>query len=243
MSRISVEPFRFSDYRALKVNVYFGYAKKHDSISLSFRCKEDALEVISTSVGQISEDQVLMKPVHEVQLYVDHCESDNIQCIVGYYEGDLLQFSDILIADLDRSKQIESGSPQSRSISTKKTSFDKRLQDFTKSLETLNSDWQVSLTYTDDMALTIDKKGSTSIVASFGEMTDDLRASDYLFSIDPGISMLHIPKEIVFKTKKGIDNRKSKRVAIFELVTPDFVELQNFYKIPISNTILLSEIK
>lgn len=242
MSKILAEPFRFADYRALKVNLYFDYAEKHDSISLSFRCKDEFLEVISTSVGQIGEDQVLMKPVYEVQLYVDHCEFDNIQCIIGYYEGDLLRFSDILIANINPSKQIESVSPTVRSMPSNQTSFDKKLRDFTSSLENLRSDWQIDLNYTDDITLTINHKGTTSIIASFGEITDNLQVSDYLFSIDPEISTLHIPEEIVSQTKKSI-NDISKRVAIFELITPDFTELKNFYKIPISNTILLSSIK
>lgn len=247
MSKIFVEPFRFSDYRALKVNVYFDYAGKYDSISLSFRCEENDLEIISTSVGQIRKNQVLIKPVREAQIHVDHCNFSNIQCIIGYYEGELLRFSDILVENIQKIEQIKSNLPNVRTIQAKGTFFDKRLQNFVKSLETLRSDWEINLEYTDDMTLVMKRKGTTNIVTSLGEVTNDLRASDYVFNIDPEISVIHIPKEIVSKTKSTImdnsENPKSKQVAIFELVTPDFVELQCFYKIKISNTILLSEIK
>jgi len=246
MSSILAESFRFSDYRAWKVNISFDYAESHDSISVSFRCNEDNLDVISTSVGRITDNQVFMKPVHEALMYVDYCNSNSIQCVIGYYSDNKLLFNDILVATLDSHPQIQDTDPGIRSVAVDSTSFESKIQDFINSLKTMTSNWSVKMNYAGHIALSVEKTGTESIVVSLGEVSDDLRASDYLFSIDPGISTINIPEEIVWKIKKSIvdssDQYSSKRIAVCELVTPDFIKSQCFYKVPISNTILLSEI-
>ncbi len=240
MSSIAPTLYRSNDHRILKVDLILNYDKSYDFSTISFKCGETKVEINTTSSGSIDREGNVKIVDNKCEMDLDYCDNYNIlECLVGYYIKNELIYYETLTASFDNTKGIENTEISIPTIGTIPGSYTNRLSDFLKSLDRRTSLWKIKISCPDDVLLKITKKGNVSAIVSFGEVSKDLRASDYIFNIDSELDQLNIPKDLV---KKYYPNYAADTtLGVFELIQPDFLGVSNvYYKVLISNTLSLS---
>ena len=98
MNRIISTLHRFEDHRMLKVDLSIEFKNNYEYADISFKCGEDTLEIISTSIGNINDEGNAQIASSNAELYVGYCESSNkLECLVGYYANNELINYEVLL--------------------------------------------------------------------------------------------------------------------------------------------------
>lgn len=242
MSKINVNLYRSSDRRILKVQFAGDFVKPHDYALLAFKCGEENLSVISTSAGSIDNEGNVKTTAKTVELFVEYSNSSNkLECLVGYYvQNDLLNY-ETLTASFDNDQQILPTVVSIPHLKTVPGSFESRLDDFLAALDRRVSEWKIKISCPDDMVLNVDSSGRDSIMVSFGEDSAEISLADYIFRLDPQISRIMIPREII--KRQHPQYQPQCKLGIFEIIEPDFMGVKGvFYKNRISNLLTLADI-
>lgn len=241
MSNIQTTLYRSQDHRMLKIQLSLDFKKPYEYATVSFKCEDQKLEVTSTSTGSIDQEgNVRLSTSLNSEMYVEYCEiSNNLECLVGFYNANELVYYEALVASFDNTKNITGTPILIPHIGTIPGSHNTRFADFREALKRRKSSWQISMTCPDDVLLTIDKAGKNLTLVCLGETTNELASSDFVFQIDPFINHLNVPKSLLRKNYDLYTPGCS--LGIFELIKPDFLGVKNvFYKVLISNTLSLS---
>jgi hypothetical protein len=211
-----------------------------DYAIVSFKCGDTKLEVVSTSQGSIDQEGNVKTSSLQLTVDVDYCEtSPNLECLVGYYrENELLNY-ETLTAPFDNTKGIVKTHISIPNLGTIPGSYKSRFADFQQALERRKSSWQIKMSCPDDILLEISRKGVLPVMVTLGEITRELTLSDYVFSLNPDLDQLNIPKDLL--RQRYSYYAAGCELGIFELLQPDFLAVKNvYYKVLISNTLPLS---
>lgn len=242
MSSIDVNLYRSQDSRILKVEFVSDFKKSYEYAVLTFKCDEQKLEAISTSKGTIDNEGNVRLIEKKAEIYVEYSTlSNKLECLVGYYvQNDLLDY-EALTALFENDQQI---SPTSVSVPYLKTvpgSFKSRLDDFLEALERRKSQWKIDISCPDDLIMKITSSGRDSTMVSFGEDSVEITAADYLFRLDPQVSRIVIPREVI--ERQHPKYQPQCKLGIFEIIEPDFMGVKGvFYKSRISNLLTMADI-
>lgn len=241
MSKIDVQNIRTDDHRIMFVNFDLDYDAEFEYATIIFQCNGESLRIVSSTVGSINEEGHIKTKIKKGQCYLEYCDSGRLDCLVGYYSKNDLQYNEILSVSVEKTEQIIDSSINIRTIGSRSRSFEKKYTTFLSSLNDQPSSWLLDISFVEDVFIRILAKGQQPTLVSFGENSTELLGSDFIFVLYPETSKLNIPKEILAKqyTKYPIGCK----LGVFELVKPDFLNLENlYYKVPISNTMTLNDI-
>jgi len=240
MSSIQPILYRSNDHRMLRVNLVLGFDKPYDFATISFKCGNSKVEINTTSSGSIDQEGNVRITEKKCEMYLDYCEnSDILECLVGYYIQNDLIYYETLTASFDNTKKIDRTHISIPTVGTTPGSYSDRLADFLALIDRRKSLWEIRISCPDDVFVEIVKKGTDPTMVSFGEVSKDLRISDYIFKIDATIQHINIPKDLVRQYYPSY--AAGTNLGIFELVRPDFLGVPNvYYKVLISNTLSLS---
>lgn len=243
MSSMKTQLYRSADHRVLKVDLEINYASTYDVCVISFKCKDETIDIISTSAGKVNLKEKNIEVVEEnkLQIYLEYCTLyHELECLIGYYDNKVLQYYENLSNVFDSRKPIEANVASIMTIPTVLGSFSEKLSDFKTKLKSKISSWRVEVSCPDDILLIFHSSSEIPATMSFGEVSEEVLASDYLFTIDPTVSILNLPKDIVKKQyPKYLANCQ---LGVFEIVRPDFMPGDYCrYKTLISNSLGLSD--
>ncbi len=241
-SYINVTLCRANDQRTLKVLFTLDYEKEYNHYMLSFKCNSEAVDVISTSSGNIDEEGNVKSQDSKIELFVDYCEfGSELECLVGYYKGNELLDYETLTSYFDNAQVIKTAEIKIPCLKTIPASFKDRFEDFCSALATRKSSWNIQISCREDVFLDIISQSNTLAMATFGENTRNVLASDYVFRLDPNVRKLILPIEIIAKQYPKYTPQC--QLGVFEVIEPDFMGAQGtYYKSLISNLITLSDI-
>ncbi len=239
MKELEVSLHRLNNTRVVKANLSLYYeSDKYDTCELSFMSNDKPLSILSTTSGRIENDVVISYNMSQSEIFVEYLGDSKIECLVGYYKGDNLDYSITLDSVIEYDREIKEVAINSPVISTVSKEFNERLSDFKKHLKKTSSLWKFDLSCPNDVVLSPVTKGKDKIIIAFGEVSEEMLASDYFFSVDANAKVVNIPKEI-FELKHPQYSSGCK-IGVFELVKPDFINVDNVYfKVLISNTLSL----
>jgi len=243
MSSIETQLFRSRDSRLLKNTITFDYKGDFEQMIISFQCGEKVLDIYSTSAGRINavEKQVEIPNLQPLEIYTEYGEmSSKVDCLIGYYHQRELQHYEALSATFESGKQIVESAIEVPVIATVPESFSGKFRDFQEKLHRGMSLWKIEMSSTDNIGLTIKTTATEFSLFCFGEFSEEVLASDYIFPLDPKLTHLTIPREIL--EKKYSQYNPGCKIGIFELVKPDFVGVTDLYfKTLVSNTLSLGD--
>ncbi len=264
MSDIKIHFHRFNDKMSIRVLLHGTYEGEYDFCTVSFKCGDCDLNVISTSSGYVDHQNIVyLNKAYDIELYIEYCTEDKVlECLVGYYQNKDLHHYETLTALFDNSRELDPVLVSASIIKTVPGDFRDKMKDFKQTLSRWNSSWNVSCSVHDEcIFLKLKKLGRNPCIMSFGELSDQILSTDYIFSVEPGqtsmykekrknkmdiykgsfMAMLYIPKEIV-KSKSSSYNPMSS-LGIFELIKPDFLDTKDiYYKSLISNTLPVEKV-
>jgi len=224
----------------LKANLHLDFEAPYEYASVSFKCGEEKLVITSTSKGSIDGEGNVKIVDSDAEMYLEYCESaDNLECLVGFYNRNELMHYETLVTPFDSKKSITETQISIPSIGTIPGSYKTRFTDFRDALKRRVGSWKITMTCPDDILLHFDKVGTSVTLACLGEACEELRASDYVFQIDPVLKQINVPKDLLKRNYELYT--PGCNLGIFELIKPDFLAVKNvFYKVLISNTMSLS---
>ena len=219
---------RRNDTRMINIEIELDFSEKFDYASISFKCHNE-LEILATSVGHIQSNSIEVMHVGLIECQVEYSTSSNVlECLVGYYSEGVLIHHESILSDFDNQRAIEDISVDIPELKTVLGSFEDRLVDFKQTLRRTESSLHANVQYDeDDVLITFLSNRDKTSFLSFGEDSEEILASDYIFSVIPETKVLHIPKEII--------KSSGTRLSLWELVRPDFLSVSNvYYKVPVS---------
>ncbi len=236
MSQIKAILHRSNDCRILKTDINCDYSGVFDYALVSFKCGNNDLEVLSTSAGGIQDGNIKLYQPVRLHSFIEYCtEKDILECLIGYYVQKELVYYENLSAIFDHQKIIKNSNVSVPELRTVNSSFTNRFSDFKETLKRAKSSWNAEIKLQDDILVLFSSNGEQSALLSFGEESEDVLASDYIFNIEPPTNKLYIPRD--FFNRRREQYSLGCKLGVFELIKPDFVSNSNlYYKIPICNT-------
>jgi len=241
MSNMKTVLHRSNDQRIIKVEVTCDYSNAFDYALVAFKCGDRELEILSTSIGGIQGGKIELNGPAKLKTFIEYCSEDGtLECLIGYYNKKELIHYENLSSVFDHQKTIEQFDVATPKLRTAKSSFSNRFSDFKETLIRTKSSWHATIKQQNDVLITFISNGKQSALLSFGEESEEILASDYIFSVDPPVSKLHLPQDFFDKRRNQYSSRC--KLGVFELVKPDFVSVSDlYYKLSICSTIPLSE--
>lgn len=211
-----------------------------DRCVVSIRNSSGPLVIFSTLQGSIFGKEISLKPnERSVSFVVEYPEDKNIECILSYYEGSELKGFESLPVPMEDIDPISSQPIDVVNFKIAANSFYDKLNKFMGALKNSSSKWEIDVSCPDDIVLDVKKSGENKILVSFGESSEQVLSSDFMFALSP-MHNISIPKEIFWSKYDSYKNNSI--LGIFELVRPEFVATPNlYYKILISNLLPLSK--
>ena len=101
---------------------------------------------------------------------------------------------------------------------------------------------QIELSVSEDIVLEFVSQGKSPIFVSFGQESEEILATDYVFQLIPPVQKMSLPKEILLGRISQFP--KETKLGLFELIIPDFIaSSESYYKSLISNTITVGDIQ
>mgnify|MGYP001618156779 FL=1 len=237
MSNIKIELYRLKDVQVLKASLFLDF-KKYEFATVFFKCNGIILDILSTSKGSINSDKSIKLYNTNADVFMEYCSENILECLIGYYDKKDLQYYETLTVNIDSTKDIESRNTLIQHIKTIPGTYKTKMDDFIKALSRITSAWKVSLSCPDDIVLSITTNSNNDAFFVFGENSLQPISSDLSFKLYSKITKMNIPKEIV---RNNYDKYSSKsELGVYEVIKPDFLGKNVYYKILISNTLLLS---
>lgn len=237
---------RLGDDYIISSNIKLNLKEKCDYCSISFKCGTSLIKILSTTYGEIADGVNLIISDFSggspnINVSLEYCTSSNkLECLAGYYNNKSLVNYESFFTDFDNTKEIKSSNTIIPIISTRFKPFNERWDDFNKLCKSRTSPWEIKMSCRDDILINVVSKGGKPIVVSFGEMSDEVLSSDYLFELDENMDILYIPRLILEKKYKLYGLQCD--LGIFELVQPDFINSEYVYKkVLVSNIMNISE--
>jgi hypothetical protein len=137
---------------------------------------------------------------------------------MSYFEGDdLLHYENETIR-CSGARKIVSESQVVRSIKSRND----------------GSQWQLKIAVPNNIVVSVQKHGDHRALFAFGEISDQVVASDFIFSIGPHDETVVIPRHIFWRNYERYSNNAE--IACSELLQVDNPRLKNIhYKVPVSN--------
>lgn len=192
--------------------------------SIVFYSGDNIVNIISTTSGYIYGQEVVLNSMTKfVDIEVEARRNDmDLECIISYYDisGSRQEKLNFCV-----SKSSGYSAPVIRSVEF--------LHDCDMSR---NSEWSISLSVERDVTAHVKKTGNAPVFISFGEHSKNSIASDLEFILLPELEKFIIPCEAVWPREY---NKVS--LACFELVKSSYGIKDLLYKIPISNSIRVSD--
>ncbi len=241
MNKVQNKPIRVDDLLRTKVSLSLEYPDEFHRVTVEFRHDGGLSFILWTSEGSIYKNKIILtskKP--SLECVIEHVEQET-DCIIALFDerGDLADHESLPLSvedpeDEDQDIQV---------IKSTNAGFKYRLEHFIrKTSSQKQSTWTIVLEASNsNISGRIIRSGEKKIFVAFGQPSDNLAASDYIFPIDKDTGRFVIPKEIIWKNYESyVPNLK---LACFEIVKADFHKIDNlFYKMQISNSISLSDL-
>lgn len=243
MSKVEAQPFRIDKDNLIRVRIYITHMECQ-GISIQFK-NSDQIEIVSTSSGSILGNEVKIASVPEyVQIFITGSNSKDYECLISYLNGTSLIHSESVTFTMDKTATISPSPTEIASIKGDGNNWNIREKHFKEVVQgrRQSSLWQVFLSCTNDIIVTVKTRSNKRCFMTFGAESDIVLHSDFLFPVDPDVKKIVIPAE-AFWINYGKYNLKYSQVACFELIKPDFISIGNvFYKRKISNWLNVEDI-
>lgn len=237
MNKIFIQQFILENDNLIRAKVILSYKKYHKLI-IMFKEEDYVFNIISTSQGIISENQIhITQQIDFVQVFLeDISKFAKCECILSYFDdkGELIH-TDIMDFEIYNKISIKSSEQYADIVkSNKNQTFKNRMQQFAKTInEGLGSKWSVRLQYENDIIMYVRTKSQNNCIMSLGEHSESVIDSDIVFSVNKNCKKIILPIEALWLK---YNKYNTKTIACYELVKPDFVNLSNlYYKRKISN--------
>lgn len=245
MSSINVQTFRVDDEDLLRVRLNISNLKS-DSVRVQFKSSKQQLSVVSTSLGMINHDTVILHGTPEYfQVFVQKPElKEDCECLISYFNGSNIVHSESLSFQSDKPGNITPAPTEISAIKSSGYLWKTRINQFQEVIQgrKQSSVWNASVSIKEDIVLNFNTKSKKGCYMAFGPDGDTLCFFDYIFSVSPQDKQIVIPVESFWRKYEEYGTTIN-QVACFEIITPDFVTIPNaFYKRKLSGYINVKDI-
>lgn len=205
----------------------------YDSCRISF-VSENPVSLMSVSAGSISNNVIILGTEKKITIYLKYpYNQNNIDCVLSFFKTNEMvgyESNNILIK---KRQMIIKDDFYIASVKTKSNNYDDKTKEFFNQLNKGFSEWEAEIKLQEDILVSFIKCSNQTGVFAFGESSQILLNSDYLFHANKDFRQFIIPIEMFLQKKEFYTNNK---LALYELVKPDFISLKNcYYKRLISN--------
>ncbi len=242
MSKIDTEIYRSGDRKLLRVQVSIDWYACEKCI-LEFRNENYHLAILSTSTGAVVSDQVVLREKTSlVEAFIEYTpDLNSFDCLISYLNGNKLVHFETLRSETEDEKVIKATETVIRTVHTSGEDYNARKILFSKLLSDVRSSaWKVHISIENDLVVRFIQYGAKAFMA-FGEISEELLSSDFIFPVDKSLTQIIIPKEVVWKSYDLYSIKPN--LGCYEIVKADFHSAPNlYYKVKASNVVELSQI-
>lgn len=236
-SKIQISPYRLKDNLVLKIELFLDF-KNHEFAMIYFKCDNFVLDVLSTSKGNISYlDKSIKTQDSNIEIFVEYCFENKIECLIGYYTKNELLNNESLVTNIDFAKKIEFLNIEIPHICSIPGNYKDKFNDFIHAIERRVSNWKITISCPDDITLNINSTNKEASFFVFGEKSQQPISSDLEFKLYPNTTKINIPKEIIRNNYTKYSSKTE--LGVYEIIKPDFLGKNVYYKVLVSNTLLL----
>jgi hypothetical protein len=240
-SKVLTKLFRTNDVRLVQASISIGYENPFHSSTVEFRAGSRRVNILSVDKGSIADNVIHLDASRKfINSTIDHVDNiETIDCLISYLnEHNELIDSENVELPVDKRGSIRPSLVQMVTVETDINNFRERDKQFRRNLKGKKPlNWRVRLDIQDDVVVEILSSGDKAIYVAFGEINEDVLASDVIFQLVPGVTTFVIPREVIWM-KYG-QYAVDAKLGISGLVKADFHLVKNiFYKSSISNNSL-----
>lgn len=234
---------RYSDIYYINLDISIGISKSYEKCDIFFKNNDCILYVISSTDGNIFNNTITINyDCKYISVSIEHISNmEYIECFVSYYNyGDLIESESTSII-IKKSENISPSNIQYTNINGVDTNvFNDKLHTFFNILNKKRGNCSIHVDIKDDIIITVLVSPQQNTYLSFGEITSNIMSSDVIFLLYTGVKKIILPKEIIWKSYDKYSHRA--RLGCCEIIKPTFCSVKNiYYKIPVSNLILVSD--
>lgn len=235
MSQINIETKRIENDHIIEATLVIDQSEYSNCIARFGDSK-----VVSTSQGSISDNEVVL-PASAKKAFITleyPYNQSNMDCVLSFLKGKELINSEAFSIPISRKQPISNLSDfQFLTVSTTATDHSSCLKQIRD--KHTKSDWKARIKVSDDITVFFESTGTYRTLFAFGDESDGLVATDFVFEASQEYTKFVIPSEIFWKNRKRYTGKK---LLVSELVKAESLPLNNyFFKVPISNTLPLSD--
>ncbi len=240
MIEISTNTLRSSNNRQVSAT-FSNVRMAYDSLHLEFFDGSKNIEIISTTHGFIQgRELIIFTKSNRFTVVLDHfVDTETVKCIMHVRTNGIVNIEEHII----RVPSLKAVKPRKTEVREVQTGllWPTSSQEISDGLKAFGkSDWKLKLSNSENVVVELVNPGRRNINVAFGDCCSVLSQSDFVFSMCNNDSTVTIPKEIVWLNHKYY---KGQELMCCEVVSVDCHPLSNiFYKVPISNRLLLSDL-
>lgn len=183
--------------------------------------------IISSDAGSILNDEIKVISDRKLKICLDYpYGQSSLECIISFFMMDKLIDSESMIVPVKFKEPIIKKDFSIPVIRTQAKNFEDGIKSISSALNKGISLWEAELALKDGILVSFIRQSDEIGVFAFGEPSQNLMASDYLFQASKELNQFVIPIEIFWKNK---DLYTQSKLGVYELVKADCITLKNYY--------------